>query len=136
MKETIHNNTEQREIMLQRDGMLDEIDLRSIIQMLNKWRWYIVLIVILSLVSAGLISFFVIVPVFEAGTSIMVVQTRPAQQYRDTGIEETVAELSRLPEITINNVVRQIRNPEIMSRVIGELKLNHEIYTAACLLAM
>jgi len=130
MKEVIHNNAEQRE------GMLDEIDLRSIIGVLNKWRWYIVLITFLSLISAGLISFFVIVPVFEAGTSLMVVQTRPAQQYRETGIEETVAELSRLPEITINNVIRQIKNPEIMSRVIGELKLDRELFTTGGLLAM
>jgi len=130
MKEMTHNNAEQRE------AMLDEIDLRSIIQVLNKWRWYIILIVFLSLISAGLISFFVIVPVFEASTSLMVVQTRATQQYRDTGIEETVAELSRLPEITINNVLRQINNPEIMSRVIGALKLDREIYTAGGLLAM
>jgi capsular polysaccharide biosynthesis protein len=136
MKEMTHNNAEQRDSMLQREAIMDEIDLRSIIQVLNKWRWYIVLIVFLSLISAGLISFFVIVPVFEAGTSIMVVQTRPAQQYRETGIEETVAELSRLPEITINNVVRQIKNPEIMSRVIGALKLDRELFTTGGLMAM
>lgn len=130
MKEVNQSNAEQRETML------DEIDLRSIIGVLGKWRWYIVLIVLLSIISAGLISFFVMAPVFEAGTAIMVVQTRPDQQYRDTGIEETVAELSRLPEITINNVIRQINNPEIMSRVINELQLDREIFTTDGLLAM
>lgn len=130
MKEVMHNSSDPRE------AMLEEIDLRSIVQVLNKWRWYIILIVLLSLLSAGLISFFVIEPVFEASTSIMVVQTRNTQQYRDTGIGETVADLSPLPEITINNVVRQIKNPEIMSRVISELKLDREVYTAEGLLAM
>lgn len=133
MKEERINNVENVEF---KEARLEEIDLRSIILVLRKWRWYIILIILLSILSAGVISFFVIEPVYEASTSIMVVQTRSSQRTGDSGIDEAVADLSRLPEITINNVIRQIRNPEIMSRVIGALQLDREIYSPQGLLNM
>jgi len=117
-----------------------EIDLREIIAVLKKWRWLIALITALSVLSAGIISFFILPPVFEATTTLMVQQAnQPQTRYyteEDIQLGEAVAEMSRLPALTINNVVRQIKNPEIMKRVAKELKLDPELYTPEAMLGM
>ena len=117
-----------------------EIDLREIIAVLKKWRWLIALITGLSILSAGIINFFILPPVFEATTTLMVQQaTSPQTRYyteEDIQLGEAVAEMSRLPALTINNIVRQIKNPEIMKRVAKELKLDSELYTPEAMLGM
>lgn len=49
----------------------DEIDLREYIGILWKWRTVIVSITLLSVLTAGLVSFFVLKPVYEASTQIL-----------------------------------------------------------------
>ncbi len=49
----------------------DEIDLREYIGILWKWRTVIVSITLLSALTAGLVSFFVLKPVYEASTQIL-----------------------------------------------------------------
>jgi capsular polysaccharide biosynthesis protein len=103
---------------------------------LKKYYWYIILIVFLATLSAGIISFFIIEPVYEASTVIMVSPTRTVQRSDTSDPGEAVSDISWLPEITINNVIRQIKNPELMARVIRQLDLNREIYTSQGMLQM
>lgn len=49
----------------------DEIDLRECIGILWKWRTVIVSITLLSVLTASLVSFFVLKPVYEASTQIL-----------------------------------------------------------------
>lgn len=49
----------------------DEIDLREYIGILWKWRAVIVSVTLLSVLAAGLVSFFVLKPVYEASTQIL-----------------------------------------------------------------
>ena len=49
----------------------DEIDLREYIGILWKWRTVIVSVTLLSVLAAGLVSFFVLKPVYEASTQIL-----------------------------------------------------------------
>ncbi|HHY18233.1 MAG TPA: hypothetical protein GX524_09145 [Firmicutes bacterium] len=49
----------------------DEIDLREYISILWKWRALIVSVTLLSVLTAGLLSFFVLKPVYEASTQIV-----------------------------------------------------------------
>ncbi|WP_373598239.1 YveK family protein [Paraclostridium bifermentans] len=52
--------------------MEETIDLREYFQIIRKRAWIIVLITVLAMVTSGLISFFVLSPVYEANTTLIV----------------------------------------------------------------
>ena len=51
--------------------MEEEVDLREYINVMLKWKWLIIWITILAMAFAGILSYFVIRPVYE-GTAVMV----------------------------------------------------------------
>lgn len=59
-----------------------EIDLRELIYIIRKRLWFIVLITILAVGLSGVISFFVLEPVYKASTILMV--GKPADYYSDS----------------------------------------------------
>lgn len=50
----------------------DEIDLREYVGVLWRWRWLIVVVTLIATTTAGLLSFFVLEPVYEASAQMMV----------------------------------------------------------------
>lgn len=73
----------------------DEIDLREYLEILWRWRMFVVGITLIAAVTAGAVSFFVIKPTYEASVQIMVPQSPlPAEiikspHFMDTIIRET-----------------------------------------------
>lgn len=61
--------------------MEEEISLRDIVGVLRKRFWMIVLITIISVAISGIVSYFLIVPTYEAYTTLMV--GKPRQNYVD-----------------------------------------------------
>lgn len=49
-----------------------EIDLRECIHIIGKRLWFIILVTALSVAASGIISFFVLNPVYQASTTVMV----------------------------------------------------------------
>lgn len=115
--------------------MNDEItiDLKEYLRTLGKWKWVIVLVTAVVTITAAVLSWFVLPPVYQAKSVIQVIRgeqravaTREAQS-----LEEVVGTLSRLPQMTINTYVNQLKNQVVFQRVIDRLQLDKDLYTPA-----
>jgi len=88
--------------------VLDEqIDLRELFGILIKRLWVIVLITIMSVLISGVVTFFLLVPVYETSTTLMVTRaqdiTETHLQYQDILISHRLVNTYR--EITTSNRV-------------------------------
>lgn len=107
-----------------------EIDLRRYIDIFLKWKYLIAAITILAVLTSGVLSFFVLPPVYETKVVLMVNQSNDRQVIREEdGLESVVNTLSRLPEMTINSYVGQIQSPSLLEKVITKANLDKEVYT-------
>lgn len=117
----------------------DEIDLREYLRVLGKWRWVIALVTAIAVTTAGILSFFVLPPVYEASTLLMVANAAPAQAvYRpqDEGLQGVVNTVARLPQLTLNSYISQLTSPTLLARVVSALKLEEAGYTPGALAGM
>lgn len=112
---------------------LDSIDLRVYLKILHKWKWLIVGITLLAMLTSGVLSFLVLSPVYQSKTVIMVKQyqdpkTADNKQQQDD-LQSVVNSISRLPQMTIKTYVDQIQNEALLRNIIEILKLDKTIYT-------
>ncbi|MEW6447639.1 MAG: Wzz/FepE/Etk N-terminal domain-containing protein [Bacillota bacterium] len=114
------------------------IDLRRYLKIFQKWSRVIICGTILCILTAGVLSWFVLPPVYEASALLLV--TQPAEKERvvtqQEGVEEVVRPLTRLPEMTMNTYVGQLKAHALLERVIKKLKLDPVLYTPASLAGM
>jgi len=85
----------------------EQIDLRELFGILIKRLWVIVLITIMSVLISGVVTFFLLVPVYETSTTLMVTRaqdiTETHLQYQDILISHRLVNTYR--EITTSNRV-------------------------------
>ncbi|MEW6572128.1 MAG: Wzz/FepE/Etk N-terminal domain-containing protein [Bacillota bacterium] len=116
----------------------EAIDLRRYLKILQKWSRVIIAGTVLSVLTAGILSWFVLPPVYEAGALLLI--TQPAEKERvvtqQEGVEEVVRPLTQLPEMTINTYVGQLKATALLDRVIKKLRLDPVLYTPASLAGM
>jgi len=111
-----------------------EIDLREIIKVLKKRSKLIIAGTLLCALTAGLISFFILPPIYQAQTLLMVTQATERLQTnakQTEGLEDVVGSVSRMPAWTLNTYLGQIKSEALMKRIINRLKLDSSLYTAA-----
>lgn len=120
--------------------MNDEItiDLKEYLRILGKWKWVIILVTLVVIITAALLSWFVLPPVYQAEAVIQVIrgEQRPVAAREAQSLEEVVGTLSRLPQMTINTYVNQLKNQVVFQRVIDRLQLDKNLYTPAGLARM
>jgi succinoglycan biosynthesis transport protein ExoP len=115
-----------------------EIDLRQILTVLRKWSKLIIIMTLLCMLTAGIISYFVLSPVYQASTLLMVTQatdklaTAPTTNTGD-GLNNVVNSVNLTPVLTMTTYLGQLQSEALMQRVIKELKLDPEKYTPAVL---
>ncbi|MGP6193738.1 YveK family protein [Priestia megaterium] len=97
--------------------MEETISLRELFQVLRKRLWLIVLITIIAATISAVISFFVLTPVYESKTQILVNQAKNDQQLYNPQTVQTNVQLIN----TYNDI---IKSPAILDKVIKELKLD------------
>ncbi|WJD82000.1 YveK family protein [Priestia megaterium] len=97
--------------------MEETISLRELFAVLRKRLWLIVLITIIAAIVSAVISFFVLTPVYESKTQILVNQAKNDQQLYNTQTIQTNVQLIN----TYNDI---ITSPAILDKVIKELKLD------------
>ena len=97
--------------------MEETISLRELFQVLRKRLWLIVLITIIAATVSAVISFFVLTPVYESKTQILVNQAKNDQQLYSNQTVQTNVQLIN----TYNDI---ITSPVILDKVIKELKLD------------
>ncbi|MED3852497.1 Wzz/FepE/Etk N-terminal domain-containing protein [Priestia megaterium] len=102
--------------------MEETISLRELFAVLRKRLWLIVLITIIAATVSAVISFFVLTPVYESKTQILVNQAKNDQQLYNTQTVQTNVQLIN----TYNDI---ITSPAILDKVIKELKLDKSAQT-------
>ncbi|MEW6048458.1 MAG: Wzz/FepE/Etk N-terminal domain-containing protein [Bacillota bacterium] len=115
-----------------------EIDLRQLLRVLRKWAWVIALITVVAVISAAVLSYFVLDPVYEAQVTLMVTQALPTTQpggqpLQGQGLDQLMSVLARLPQMTLNTYVGQLTSESLMQRVLDALDLDRQGYTARSL---
>lgn len=96
--------------------MEETISLRNLFQALRKRLWLISLITIIAGIVSGVTSFFVLTPVYESKTQILVNQAKNDEQLYNAQTVQTNVQLIS----TYNDI---ITSPAILDKVIKELKL-------------
>ncbi|WP_347489298.1 Wzz/FepE/Etk N-terminal domain-containing protein [Desulfoscipio sp. XC116] len=118
----------------------DVIDLRQIFEVLKKWRRIIIIITILAVFMSGIMSYLVIDPVYEAKSMLLVTMPAANQQsaalQNGDDLESVINTMSRLPFMTMNTYVSQLTSDTIYQRVVDQLKLDEQGYTAKNLAGM
>jgi capsular polysaccharide biosynthesis protein len=97
--------------------MEETISLRELFAVLRKRLWLIVLITIVAATVSAVISFFVLTPVYQSKTQILVNQAKNDEQLYNMQAVQTNIQLIN----TYNDI---ITSPVILDKVIKELKLD------------
>jgi succinoglycan biosynthesis transport protein ExoP len=112
-----------------------EIDLRHLLGVLKKRSKLIIAGTLLCALSAGLFSWFLIPPTYQAQTLLMVTQATDKLQTveQSEGLDNVVGSISTIPVLTMNTYLGQIKSEVVMQRVIKKLNLDPNLYTPAVL---
>jgi len=120
----------------------DVIDLRQIIEVLRKWRRVIIAITLLAVITSAIMSFYVIDPVYEAKS--MLVVTMPVADPSKVGtgesgnndLESVISTVSRMPYMTMNTYVGQLTSDTMYERTVKNLGLERQGYSGKNLTGM
>lgn len=102
----------------------DEIDLRDIFKTISRWKITIIAVTLIFMLVSGIISFFLLDPVYEATTLMSVSQSQKKQEGIDN-IEYLVDELGQLPYMSVESCIEQVKTPAILQKVIDNLGLTY-----------
>ncbi len=118
----------------------DVIDLRQIFEVLKKWQRVIMIITLLAVFTSAIMSYFVMDPVYEAKSMLLVTMPAANQQsvnlQNQNNLESVINTMSRLPLMTMNTYVSQLTSDTMYQRVVDRLKLDEQGYTAKNLAGM
>lgn len=110
-----------------------EIDLHQIIEVLKKWSRLIIAMTLLTSFSAGIISYFVLTPIYEAKTLLMVTKAtdriHAATANPNGGLENVVGAVSSIPVLTMQTYLEQLKSEALMKRIVDEMELDPKEYT-------
>jgi len=104
-----------------------EIDLRQLIMVLKKWSRLIIIMTLLSGLAAYIISAYVLSPVYQAKTLLMVTQATEklsSSVPRGDDLSGVVGSVSSIPVWTMSTYLGQLKSEALMQRIIDELGLN------------
>lgn len=108
------------------------VGLREILAVLRKRFIIIVAITLCSVFVSGIVSFFLLTPVYEARTLILATQATTIDRYRhetSEGLEGIMSNIFRPPEMTVNTYVGQFTSTAVLEGTIRELGLGEKGYT-------
>ena len=100
----------------------EEIDLREYINVLLKRKGIIILIFLIAVITAALVSYFYLKPVYEASTILMI--SKPKYQVE----LEPKIQTQFTPEISLATYENLIKDREIEEEVIKRLNLDQPLY--------
>lgn len=97
--------------------MEETISLRELFQTIKKRLWLITLITVIATATSGIVSYFLLTPIYQSSTQILVNQTKTEQQaYNYSDIQ------TNLQLINTYNVI--IKSPKILDLVKEQLDLD------------
>lgn len=98
--------------------MEETIDLREYVDIIKKRFWIIALITVIASLVSGIVSFYVLEPVYEAGTTLMVNKSKTTEDKEITSDDIMVNQKLAL---TYGEIAR---SRKVLDRVINDLNLN------------
>lgn len=107
------------------------IDLRLFLEMLKNRRAMIALITLLAVLASVILSFLIQKPVYEAKTILMVTEVTDKMQTstQSSTQNNAINSVSRIPVMTMNTYVGQLKSDDLMMRVIEKMNLADYGYT-------
>lgn len=111
------------------------IDLRMLINALKKRFWVIALLTTLAVIVSGFLSYYVMTPVYQARTVLLVTQAadKPQVTGQKDDVNSILNTMYRIPVLTMNTYVGQVKSEVLMQRVIDKLHLDQLGYTPRAL---
>ncbi|WP_318617751.1 YveK family protein [Priestia megaterium] len=100
--------------------MEETMSIKELFQTLKKRIWLIALVTIIAAIISAVVSFFVLTPVYESKTQILVNQAKSDQQLYNAAEVQTNIQL-----INTYNVI--IKSPAILDKVKNELNLDRTV---------
>jgi capsular polysaccharide biosynthesis protein len=97
--------------------MEETISLRELMETLKKRLRLIVLITVLAALASGVISFFILTPIYQASIQLLVNQSKNDQQMYDFNQVQANLQL-------VNTYSVIIKSPSVLEKVIKDLNLN------------
>lgn len=96
--------------------MSETIELKHFLKVIKKRLWLLILFIILAATAGSIVSFFMLTPVYEAKTQILVNQAKSEKQFYNSNEIQTNVQLIQ----TYNDI---IKSPVILSEVTEQLNL-------------
>lgn len=102
------------------------IDLRQLLKMIKKWKWMIVIVTLLITLLSGILSYYVLKPVYQAKTLLMVTVASEKLQVTNQQLQQLSQNSSTgpMPLLTMNTYLGQLQSDVVMNRVITALNLD------------
>ncbi len=99
--------------------MEEEIDLRDYINVLVKWKWLIIWVTVISMLVAGVYSYFIAKPVYETSGTLLV--NPQVAKVNITSPEQLLNPITYLPEISVMTYINVIKSNTIKARIVSDL---------------
>lgn len=112
--------------------MEEGMNFREPIEVIIRDKWIIIGVTVISMFFAGIISFFVLSPKYEASATILVKKQADVIP-NISSVEELLNSLSKSSRMTLESYRQQSTGPWIFQQVIDELELDPEEYNVVSL---
>lgn len=116
------------------------MDVRTILNVLGKWRWLIIIVTGVSVVTAAFLAEFVLPKVYEATATLDVSYAAPSQGSTGNSASQTlqgeIQSVAALPQNTLETYQWQVTNPVVLQGTAKALKAEQIDLTPAALNAM
>lgn len=109
--------------------MEEEISLRELIEVLLKGWKFIAVITVICILSAGVFSFYIAGPSYEAKTVLMASYATDklvSSNSNSNDVEGILDSIEMYPSMTIQTYKEQLKSPEILQNTIDELDLQEK----------
>lgn len=105
---------------------MEELSLRELIETIIKGKWIIATFTIISLTVSVIVTFFVIDPVYEAKTMLMIspITDSTTSDTEGNRIFDLVESLSKYPLMTVDTYKEQVKTPAILDYIRTEMGWN------------
>lgn len=110
------------------------MDFHRFMKIMYKWRRLCLAVTLFCVLLVGLISQFVLSPIYQTNTLLMVTvasdklqtQTTVTRQVTQNGQGSTVTNMAPMPVLTMNTYLGQLKSDVVMERVLKELNLTNQ----------
>ena len=111
------------------NGNMEEISLRELIETLIKRKRAIALITALAILMAGIFSFIILDPTYEAKMILMTSNLgngNGIQSIDNAKVDEMLNIMSQYPNMDLETYRQQLKTPEVLSKTIEDLGLEEK----------